>query len=1011
MRKLLYVLFILLLSLGAWAQERRITGKVTDDQNQPISGVSVSVKGTNTATQTANDGSFAITVPNSSSTLIVSYVGMEIQEINVGSQNSVTLSLRSIAANLNEVVVVGYMSERKKDLKGAVAVVKINEVLKETNANVLASLQGRVAGVNITTDGAPGTGTVVNIRGISSILGDIQPLYVIDGVPTKDINGLSPNDIESLQVMKDAASAAIYGARGANGVVVITTKTGKTPKVKLTFDAFYGVKRLRGNADMLNTQQYGEVLWQQKKNDNQPLSDAVYGTGPTPVIPAFIDDALTIPAADVDYLKEVYRPAVNMAYNLGMSKASDRSSFYLGLNYNREEGMAKHTLYDRLTVRVNSSFKVSNRITIGENLSIAYSTGNREPEGRTLESSIFQYSIIPLKDNLGNWGGPVKNLGDRLNPLGQLYLNRSNKTRGWRTFGNVFTDIEVIKGLTYRGSFAVDVINSGFKGFFPKYKMGRFTQNTNSLTQNTAQTLNLTATHTLTYSWRNKNHDVQALAGYEWINNKTETFFVTRRDFALEISDYRYLSGGTALADANGGANEYGLVGSFGKINYGYAGKYLFSASIRRDGSSRFGPENRYGVFPAISGAWRISEEGFFNNSSLKRNVSDLKLRASWGKNGNDGIPNYTYRTNYNTNIDFSHYDLLGTNGLAQVGYYSTQIGNAGVKWEASKQINIGLDLGLFNNKFSLSADYYVKRTDDLLYPALTPGVMGEGNAPYINVGDIRNRGIELMASYRKISGSKLHYNFDLSFTSIQNKVLRVGPDGNDIRTTARGRIVKDQPLFVFYGHIADGIFKSQAEVDKHIQQNGKAPGRIRYRDVNGDGVINQNDRTYLGSPFPKFTTGLNAGFSYEDFDVTLFFDANVGNKIYDEIRPTMNTFYFNSNKSTDVLKAWSTSNPDSDIPSLTTINSNDELRTSSFYISDGSYVRLKSAQIGYNLSRSLAQRWKIANARIFIQAQNLFEITSFKGFDFEPFGFEGRLTQTLYPHSRSVSVGVNVGF
>ncbi|MBD0377158.1 MAG: SusC/RagA family TonB-linked outer membrane protein, partial [Flavisolibacter sp.] len=886
-----------------------------------------------------------------------------------------------------------------------------SEVLKETNANVLASLQGRVAGVNITTDGAPGTGAVVNIRGISSILGDIQPLYIVDGVPTKDINGISPNDIESLQVMKDAASAAIYGARGANGVVVITTKTGKTQKVKVTLDAFYGVRKLRGRANMLNAQQYGEALWQQKKNDNQPLSDAVYGTGPTPVVPDFIDDAKTIPAGDVNYLKEVYRPAANMAYNLGLSKAAERSNFYLGLNYNREEGLAKYTLYDRLTLRFNSSFRVSNRITLGENLSFGYSTGNREPEGRTLESAIFQYPIIPLKDNLGNWGGPVKNLGDRLSPLGQLYFNRDNKTKGWRTFGNVFTNIEIIKGLAYRGSFAIDAINSGFKGFYPKYTMGRFTQSSNSLTQNTTQALNLTATHTLTYNWQKANHDVQALAGYEWINNKTETFFVTRRDFALEIPDYRYLSGGTALDDANGGASEYGLVGAFGKINYGYAGKYLLSASIRRDGSSRFGPQNRYGVFPAVSGAWRISEESFFTKSKWAEKISDLKLRVSWGKNGNDGIPNYTYTTNYNSNVDFSNYDLLGTNGLAQVGYYSTQIGNPAVKWEASKQTNLGLDLGLFNNRFSLSADYYVKRTDDLLYPALTPAVRGEGNAPYINVGDIRNRGIELMASYRNTSSSKLRYNFDLSFTSIQNRVLSVGPDGNDIRTTARGRIVKGQPLFVFYGHIADGIFKTQGEVDKHAQQTGKGLGRIRYRDVDGNGVVDQNDRTYLGSPFPKFTTGLNANLSYGDFDATFFFDANVGNKIYDEIRPTMNTFYFNSNKSRDVLNAWSPSNPDSDIPALTSINANNELRTSSFYISDGSFVRLKSAMIGYNLSRNLTQRWKIANARLFVQAQNLFEITGFKGFDYEPFGFEGRLTQTLYPHSRSVNVGVNLGF
>jgi TonB-dependent starch-binding outer membrane protein SusC len=1009
MRKIAYFLILLFFSLCVRAQERRITGKVIDQQtNEAIAGATVAVKGTNSATQSDGGGNFTLSVPNDNAILIVSYVGMETEEIRIGNQNNLSVSLTSSSANLNEVVVTGYTTERKKDLKGAVAVVKIGEAMKETNANLLVSLQGRVSGVNIVTDGAPGSGTQINIRGISSILGDVQPLYVIDGVPTKDISNISPNDIESMQIMKDAASAAIYGARGANGVVVITTKTGKSSKVKVTLDAFYGVKKLRGNADMLNAIEYGQVLWQQKKNDNQPLTDAVYGTGPSPVIPAFIDDAGTIPSGNVDYIKEVYRPANNMAINLGVAKAAEKSSFYFGININREEGLAKYTLYDRATVRMNSSFKVSNRITVGENLSIGYTATNREPEGRTLEGALFEYAIIPLKDNLGNWGGPVKNLGDRLNPLGQLYLNKDNKTRSWRTFGNVYTDILLAKGLTYHSSFAADIINGGFKGFTNTYTMGRFIRSNNSLNQNTNSTLNLTATNTLTYQLQKGNHDIQALAGYEWINNKFGSFFVIRSGFPLENPDNQFLNGGTALDDANGNNNEYGLIGTFGKINYAYAGKYLFSASLRRDGSSRFGPENRYGTFPAVSGAWRISEETFFQN--ILKNVSDLKLRASWGKNGNDGIPNYTYATNYSPNVDYSYYDLLGTNGAAQVGYYSTQIGNPSVKWESSVQTNIGLDLGLFNNRFSLTADYYIKRTDDLLYPALTPGARGEGSPPFINVGDIKNSGIELMASYRK-SSSGLNYNFDLTFTSIKNRVLKVGKDGNDIRTTARGRIIKGQPVFVFYGHVAEGLFKTQEDVTKHAQQTGKAPGRIRYKDVNADGKIDQNDRTYLGSPFPKFTTGLNAGLSYHDFDVTVFIDANVGNKIYDEIRPTQNTLFFNSNHSRDLLNAWTETNTNSDIPKLTSLNSNDENRTSSFYLKDGSYVRLKSAVIGYNFPKNILDKVHITNFRIFIQGENLFEITKFDGFDFEPSNFEGRLTQQLFPHSRAVTVGLNVGF
>ncbi|MBC7888982.1 MAG: TonB-dependent receptor [Ferruginibacter sp.] len=1012
MGKIICLFTLLLLVQVTFAQQRQVAGTVTNKTTGiPLEGVTVQAgKG---VTVTDGSGKFSVTA-NKGDRVIFTFTGMKSFTLTVNDNSpDMSVKLEDDPQNLNEIVVVGYTTEKKKDLKGAVAVVKVGEALKETNSNLLASLQGRIAGVNITTDGAPGSGTVVNIRGISSILGDIQPLYIVDGVPTKDINGISPNDIESLQVMKDAASAAIYGARGANGVIVIATKRGKSKQVQVTFDAFYGTKKLRGGLDMLNAQEYGQVLWQQKKNDNQPLVDEVYGSGPAPVVPAFIDaPANTLPAGNVDYLKEVYQPAANMAYNLGITKAADKSNFYFGLNYNREEGLAKYTLYDRLTLRLNSSFKVSNRITFGENLSIGYLTGNREPEGRTLESAIFQYAIIPLKDNLGNWGGPVKNLGDRLSPIGQLYLNRDNKNRGWRTFGNVFADIEIIKGLTYRGSFAVDQINSGFKGFYPKYTMGRFTQATNSLSQNTSSTLNLTATHTLNYAWQKAKHDVQLLAGYEWIHNQSESFFVTRRDFALEIPAYQYLNGGTALADANGGADEYGLIGSFGKLNYSYDNKYLIAASVRRDGSSRFGPLNRYGVFPAVSAAWRISEEKFFKDHPVSDKISDLKLRASWGKNGNDGIPNYTYSTNFISAVDYSYYDLPGSNGPGQqVGYYSNQIGNPLVKWEASKQTNIGLDLGIFSNRLYLTADYYIKTTDDLLYPALTPGVLGEGRPPFINVGDIKNSGIELLLSYRNKSNQKLKYNFDLTFTSIKNRAVSVGTDGNDIRETARGRIIKGQPLFVFYGYEADGIFKTQKEVDDHATQAGKGLGRIRYRDINGDKQITPDDRTYLGSPFPKFTLGLNTGFTYGDFDATLFFDATVGNKIYDEIKSNTHNVFFNSNHHRDLLNAWSPANTNSDIPMLTSTNTNDELRTSSYYISSGTFFRMKSAVIGYNLSKNLLNKVHLSKLRVFVQAQNLFTITSFEGFDYEPFGFEGRLTQTLYPHSRSVTFGVNVGF
>lgn len=1009
MRCLKLMLAFLLFGSVSWAQQRPIDGKVLrKDNRQPLAGVTVETKKQTVITD--EKGNFSLTA-QPGETYSVSFIGFKKITATVPANGEISLELENDVQNLDEVVVVGYTTERKKDLKGAVTVLKVGETLKETNANLLVSLQGRVPGLTVTTDGAPGSGTSINIRGIASILGNIQPLYVVDGVPTYDINGISPNDIESLQVLKDAASAAVYGARGSTGVIVITTKKGKTRNAQVSLDAFYGVKTLRNSIDMLNAQEYGEVLWQQKKNDGFPLADDVYGTGPTPTIPQFLDDAKTLPAGNVNYLKEVYQPAANYAINLGISKAADKSSFFLGANYNKEEGLAKYTMYERLTLRANSSYKIGNRITIGENLSIGYLTGNREAETRTIESAIFQYPIIPLKDNLGNWGGPVKNLGDRLSPIGQLYLNKDNKNRGWRTFGNVFADVEILKGLTYRASFAVDVINSGFKGFYPKYVMGRFTQTVNSLSQNSANTLNLTATHTLTYNWSKGKHDVQVLAGYEWIHNQFQEMHITRRNFATENINYQYLNGGSTLLDGNGSATEYGLIGSFAKLDYKFNDRYLVAGSVRRDGSSRFGPLNRYGYFPAVSAAWRVIEEGFLKHSSIANTISDLKVRVSWGQNGNDGIPDYTYSTNYLSNPDYSFYDITGSNSGAVVGYYAYQIGNSKVKWEATEQTNIGLDLGLFNNRLYVTADYYIKTAKDLLYPALTPGVQGEGRPPFINVGDIRNKGLELLVSYRNDNKSKLKYNLDLSFTSNKNKAISVGDDGDDIREINHARIIKGQPLGVFYGYIADGIFKSQKELDEHAEQSGKGLGRIRYRDVNGDGKITPDDRTYLGSPYAKFTAGLNAAFTYDNFDLTLFFDASVGNKIYDEIYATASNTFYNSNHSKDLLDAWSPTNTDSDIPMVTSNNTNDELRTSTFYLDDASFVRLKSAVIGYTLPKNILSKVKMSKLRVFVQAQNLFTITGFKGYDYETLGFSGVLGQGQYAHSKAITFGINAAF
>lgn len=1018
MRKLV-CLFTMLLSMQfSFAQQKEVTGIVTNKSTgATLQGVSVQAGNNVTVTDAA--GKFSVAAKTGEK-IIFTHTGMRLTSITV-SENNLTLSVQmeEDLQNLEEVVVVGYTTEKKRDLKGAVTVVKMGDVLKETNSNLITSLQGRVPGLEISTDGAPGSGTFINLRGLASFNNNTPPLFIIDGVPTYDFNGLSPNDIESLQVLKDAASAAIYGARASSGVIIITTKKGKSKNAQITFDAFYGFKTRRNTLEMLNAKQYGDVLWQGFKNDGVVPSDPIYGNGTTPIIPAFLDAPNnTTPSANTNWQKEVFQPAPNMSYNLGVSKAADKSNFYFGINYNKEEGLAKHTFYDRLTFRMNAAFKVGNKITIGENLSIAYLTGNRENEGRALEAAVVQQPIVPLKDNLGNWAGPFSSLGDYRNPLGDLTRYKDNISKGYRTFGNVYTDIEIVKGLTYHGAIAIDLIKSGLKFFNARYIMGRFSSNDNSLTQTENSAANITATHTLNYLWQKGKHDVNVLAGYEWIHNKSYSITATARSFFLETPDYQYLGAGTPASSGGGGA-EYGLIGQFGKINYNYNSKYLFSASIRRDGSSRFSKSNRYGVFPAFSAAWKISDEDFFTKSKIGGKISDLKLRASWGQNGNDNIRDYNYATFYAPSIDYANYDIFGLNNITNwnnsTGFAVSSIGNSNTKWEAVEQTNIGIDVGFFNNRLYITADYYVKKSSDLLYVAQLPATVGGGTRPFINVGDIKNSGLEMLISYRGNNKNKFNYILDFSFTSNKNEVLSVGFDGKDILYPGPHIVKQGLSISEFYGYINDGIFQNAGEVTAHAAQDGKGVGRLRFRDMNKDGVINADDRTTLGSPLAKFLLGLNANLSYEGFDASLFFDSKLGNKIWDQTKIFTDFLGYPANHGVATLNAWSPTNTGSKIPALSNNNANFDKQNSSYFVSSGSFVRLKSATIGYSLPRQILDKVKISKLRLFIQAQNILTITGFKGYNFQPLnadlGSLGVSAITDYPHSKAITFGLNVGF
>lgn len=1017
MRKLFCLFLFVLIGQSLLAQRKMVSGTVTSKTNGvPLQGVSV--QSGNALSVTDASGNFSIE-SSKGQVIRFSYSGKKAHSLTWdGEAAQMAIQMEEDPQNLDEVVVMGYTTERKRDIKGAVTVIRMADALKETNANLLTSLQSRVPGLDISTDGAPGSGVTINLRGLASFNNNTPPLYIIDGVPTYDFNGLSPNDIESLQVLKDAASAAIYGARASSGVIVITTKKGRSRETQVTVDAFYGVKTRRNKLDMLDAREFGEVLWQGFANDGVAPNDPIYGSGPKPVIPAYIDAGQTTRSGNTDWQEEVFQPAPNMALNIGLGKALDKSNFFFGVNYNKEEGLAKYTFYDRLTLRMNSTFKIGNRISVGENLSVGYLRGNRENEGRVLEAAVIQLPIIPLKDELGNWAGPFSSLGDFRNPLGDLARYKDNISQGYRTFGNVFTDIEIVKGLTYHGAFAVDLIKSGLKFFNPRYVMGRFSSDDNSLTQSENSSTNLTATHTLTYRYSKARHEFDVLAGYEWINNKYYNISASARSFFIEHPDYVFLGAGTPVASGGGGA-EYGLIGQFGKVNYAYNNRYLFGASVRRDGSSRFGAANRYGVFPAASAAWKISEEGFFAGSRIAEKISDLKLRATWGLNGNDNIRDYNYATFYAPSIDYANYDIFGlnqiTNWNGSTGFIVSGIGNPLTKWEGVEQTNLGIDLGMFNNRLYITADYYIKKSNDLLYQAQLPATVGEGVRPFINVGDIRNSGLELLVSYKGKLRRKMNYGLDFSLTANKNKVLSVGLDGNDVQYPGQHIIKKGLSLAEFYGYVNDGIFQNQAEVDAHATQDGKGVGRLRFRDVNGDGKINADDRTTLGSPLPKLMMGLNINLSYKNFDATFFIDSKLGHKIWDQSKWNTDFLGYTSNHSRDLLDAWSPSNTDSKIPALTNNNSSFDKVNSSYYISSGAFARLKSAVIGYNLDQNLVKKIGLSRFRIFVQAQNIFTLTGFKGYDFETLnaslGSLGVTYINAYPHSKAITVGLNIGF
>ena len=1015
---------LLLVSSVAMAQITA-SGTVVDETGEGIIGASVLEVGTTNGTITDFDGNFTLSVSEGAE-LNISYVGYKPQTLAASA--NMTVRLAEDNEVLEEVVVTGYTTQRKADLTGAVSAVSAKDLEKQQENNPMKALQGKIPGMNITADGSPSGAATIRIRGVGT-LNDNDPLYIIDGVPTKSgMHELNPNDIESIQVLKDAASASIYGSRAANGVIVITTKKGAEGKLSVSLDASVAVQSYTNRMHVLDAKQFGQVMWQAYVNDNMnPNSNALgyhydwgYNAAGYPVLNAitmnkYLDEAGTVPAANTDWYAETTRPGVIQNYNVSVSNGSQKGSSFFSLGYYKNEGVIKTSDFDRFSARINSDYKIiGDYVTIGENFTLNRTSEVAAPGG--FLQNVLQFNpSLPIYTTDGEFAGPVGGYPDRQNPVARLERNKDNRYTYWRMFGNAFVNIAPYKGLNIRTTAGIDYSQKKQRIFTYPVTEGTVANPTNGVEAKQEHWMRWMWNAIITYNMEIGKHRADFLLGTELNRQIDENFSGYKEDYIVLNPDYMWPDAGVGKAQAYGSAGSYSLISFFGKANYTYDNRYLVSLTLRHDGSSRFGKNNRFATFPSVSAGWRISQEKFMSDASSW--LDDLKIRASWGQTGNQDISStarYTiYVSNYGVNESGGQsygtsYDITGSNGGSTLpsGFKRNQIGNDDIRWETTTQTNAGLDFSFFKQTFYGSFDWFYKQTNDILVLMDGIGAMGEGSVQWVNAGAMDNMGVELSLGYRNQTKGGFKYDISANLSSYQNTVTKL-PETIAAKGTFGGNGVKSvvgHAMGSQVGYIADGIFKSQEEVDNHATQEGAAVGRIRYRDINGDGRITEADQDWIYSPVPDVMFGANFYFEYKGFDLTLFFQGVAGVDVITDLKREtdiwagLNIGFLN--KGTRLLDAWSPTNPNSNIPALSLSDNNNEKRVSTYWIEDGSFLKLRNIQLGYNLPKSACEKMKMQNWRWFLSAQNVFTIHSanFTGVDPENpnYGYPIPLTVTL---------------
>ncbi len=1030
-RLILSAFFAFVLAVAPVFAQVAATGVIVDEKTgEPVIGASVLEEGTTNGTITDFDGNFQLNVA-SGAKLVISYVGYKTQ--NVAAAANLRIKLAEDSEVLEEVVVTGYTTQRKADLTGAVSAVSAKDLEKQQENNPMKALQGKIPGMNISADGNPSGAATVRIRGIGT-LNDNDPLYIIDGVPTKSgMHELNPNDIESIQVLKDAASASIYGSRAANGVIIITTKKGAEGKIRVDLDASVAVQSYVNRMRVLNSEQYGRALWQAYINDGiaDPNTNVLgyrydwgYNAQGQPVLNnimlnKYLDDAGTVPVSNTDWFSETTRPGVIQNYNVSVSNGSQKGSSFFSLGYYKNEGVIKTSDFDRFSARINSDYKIlKDYVTIGENFTMNRTSEVSAPGG--FINSVLQYNpLLPVYKADGETLAQAPSSSgfpQRENPMSILQRNKDNRYTYWRVFGNVFVNINPVKGLNIRTTAGIDYAQKKQRFFTYPIAEGVVANDKNAVEYKQEHWLKWMWNAVITYNLDINKHRADFMLGTELNREISDWGSAYKEDFIVLNPTYMWPSAGTGKAQSYGGAGSYSLISFFGKANYSYDNRYLVSFTLRHDGSSRFGKHNRFATFPSVSAGWRISEEKFMRGASNWLN--DLKLRASWGQTGNQDISptaRYTiYESNYGVNENGGQsygtsYDIAGTNGghILPSGFRRIQVGNDDIKWETTTQTNVGLDFSFFQQTFYGSFDWFYKQTKDILVEMTGIGAMGEGGTQWVNAGAMDNMGVELALGYRNQTKTGFKYDISANLSHYDNKVVKL-PE----TVAASGRFggngvesVVGHPMGSQVGYIADGIFKSQEEIDNHAIQEGAGLGRIRYRDLDGNGVINEKDQTWIYSPVPAISFGANFYFEYKGFDLTVFFQGVGGVQVITKDYKEQTDLWSginvaNLNKGTRVLDAWSPSNPNSDIPALSTNNNNNETRVSTYFVEDGSFLKLRNLQLGYNLPKSACEKMLMQNWRWFVSAQNVFTIHSAKFTGVDPenptFGYPIPLTVTL---------------